>query len=342
MKLILITLSLVGLITGNPRTLQVREGVEGIFELLDHLEEELSKNIIFPSSKIVNGTLSSEGQFPFIVSLKIKNYNRYQHFCGGSAITTSHILTAAHCVDYVSLERLYVSIGDHDSKKKDRYEEIIPASEIILHKDFNPSNFENDIAIVKLRTPFTLHNRRQTIGMMEDRNMLQNLYNEDSAPDLTVLGWGTLSEGGPLPRILNYVKLPYVEHGVCRAAMSPYPVFDEMLCAGDVEKGQIDACQGDSGGPIVYRKEFKKEESQKRTFLYGPEWFLKNADIFARPSQYEVFDYEDKDQRIIEHGWELAGLVSWGIGCAKPGYAGIYTNVGHYKQWIADKIGKNY
>jgi len=84
--------------------------------------------------------------------------------------------------------------------------------------------------------------------------MLQNLYNEDSAPDLTVLGWGTLSEGGPLPRILNYVKLPYVDHGVCRAAMSPYPVFDEMLCAGDVEKGQIDACQGDSGGPIVYRK----------------------------------------------------------------------------------------
>ena len=29
---------------------------------------------------------------PFIPS-------RYMHFCGGSAITTTHILTAAHCVD---------------------------------------------------------------------------------------------------------------------------------------------------------------------------------------------------------------------------------------------------
>ena len=90
--------------------------------------------------------------------------------------------------------------------------------------------------------------------MMEDRNKLQKLQNENRTPNMTVLGWGTIREGGPLPKILHYVKLPYIDTGVCRAALNPYKVFDEMFCAGDISEGGVDACQGDSGGPIVIRR----------------------------------------------------------------------------------------
>ena len=34
----------------------------------------------------------------------------------------------------------------------------------------------------------------------------------------------------------------------------------------------------------------------------------------------------------------LAGLVSWGVGCGRPGYAGVYTNVASYKKWIDNHI----
>ena len=33
---------------------------------------------------------------------------------------------------------------------------------------------------------------------------------------------------------------------------------------------------------------------------------------------------------------ELAGIVSWGHECARPGFPGIYTDVSLYGKWIAE------
>jgi secreted trypsin-like serine protease len=32
--------------------------------------------------------------------------------------------------------------------------------------------------------------------------------------------------------------------------------------------------------------------------------------------------------------WELAGVISWGIGCAKRNQPGVMTNVAHFANWI--------
>ena len=39
-----------------------------------------------------------------------------------------------------------------------------------------------------------------------------------------------------------------------------------------------------------------------------------------------------------EEEYVLAGLVSWGIGCAQPGYAGIYTDVSRYTGWVQQNM----
>lgn len=40
----------------------------------------------------------------------------------------------------------------------------------------------------------------------------------------------------------------------------------------------------------------------------------------------------------LNNTWIQVGIVSWGIGCGRKGYPGVYTEVSFYKDWVIDQM----
>lgn len=47
----------------------------------------------------------------------------------------------------------------------------------------------------------------------------------------------------------------------------------------------------------------------------------------------------DSGGPLVYQGKQL-GIVSWGVGCAKPGYPGVYTDVTKFIAWIISECIK--
>ncbi|ESO89229.1 hypothetical protein LOTGIDRAFT_183243, partial [Lottia gigantea] len=70
------------------------------------------------------------------------------HWCGGTIISDTWILSAAHCF---TKNRILVRVGDHHHKKEDLDEQHFEVEELILHENYQRSTHDNDIALIKIK-----------------------------------------------------------------------------------------------------------------------------------------------------------------------------------------------
>ena len=79
-------------------------------------------------------------------------YDRFFLPCGGAIINKVWILTAAHCVHNKSIKNFRVRLGDWNARSRNEPypHEDFEIERIAIHDDFNPKNYNNDIALIKL------------------------------------------------------------------------------------------------------------------------------------------------------------------------------------------------
>ncbi|XP_050672349.1 trypsin-7-like isoform X10 [Leptidea sinapis] len=191
-------------------------------------------------SKIVGGYSTTILKFPYQV-LVILQHNGQKRVCGGSILNEEFILTAAHCVDDV--QSAVVAAGITDDRET---EKLIPVKHFEHHPNYNPKNFDYDVAYLQLCEKLNLDGRKK-----DAVHIVKAGSQVPVSTKVTVSGWGNTAENGTLSDVLRAVELNIVSVFECRKVYGKKDITQRMICAG-VPKGGKDNCQGDSGGPLVY------------------------------------------------------------------------------------------
>nr|XP_058159720.1 transmembrane protease serine 11D [Dasypus novemcinctus] len=200
--------------------------------------------------RIIGGIKAEEGDWPWQVSLQRNNF----HICGGTLISNTWILTAAHCFRSSSNPRQWtVNFGLSTTVPALR----MRVRSIVIHDNYEPITRENDIALMQLERGVTFTRNIHTVCLP--------VASQNIPPGSTayVTGWGSLEYGGNTVTELQQVQVRIISNNVCNAPASYNgAILPGMLCAG-LPGGGADACQGDSGGPLV------QEDSRRLWFLVG-------------------------------------------------------------------------
>ncbi|XP_032786319.1 chymotrypsin B [Daphnia magna] len=221
-------------------------------------------------NQIVSGTEATPNSWPFIVGL-MRPGSGIVH-CGGSLISETKILTAAHCFERMSMYELsqyVVKLGMHDrgdgDQKGDDAIMTRRISRIALHKAYNNRNFGFDIAIITMDSPVTYSKAISPVCLAPASGEL-DLYTGKKA---SVMGWGrTILNVIVGSQKLMQTEVPIISNGECRQNMpSTVNIVNHMLC---VSAAQSSTCQGDSGGPLVVQSEPGGAWHQVGIASFGP------------------------------------------------------------------------
>ena len=167
------------------------------------------------SSRTNGGNITKPHQYPWMALI----LHGPTGVCGGSLISSQHVLTAAHCVfrphsdKRLKADHIGVKLGLHN--KLDKKVPTIKVSKINLYdpcfKNTNVDESGPDIAILTLEKPVTFNDK---IGPVCLPSNAEKLHINKT---VTVTGWGNkfLKVHDPDPN-LKEVNLSVVSNDICR------------------------------------------------------------------------------------------------------------------------------
>ncbi|XP_058055202.1 serine protease SP24D-like [Anopheles bellator] len=188
---------------------------------------------VYKTSRIVGGSIASEGQFPYQVAL----LRGSSLSCGGSIIDARWVLTAAHCVysgnAVVPASAITVLAGTTNLNSGVRRAVV----RVVPHERYG--NFRNDVALLQLQQPLVTTATIRPIALRTS--------SVPTGSEVLISGWGRIYQGGPVSSVLRYNRANVLDDQRCRAVTG---ISSGLVCLNSaINNG---ACNGDSGGPAVW------------------------------------------------------------------------------------------
>ena len=256
------------------------------------------------SDMIVGGWPAKDNEWPWQVRL-YENAGDEWGFCGGSLIDSQWVLTAAHCVPNVT--SLVVGYGNVSRDKQKRVDSAL----VISHPSYNlKGNSDNDVALVKLASPVKFGKGTAKVSLASN-----DLYKASFGETAYVTGWGMLMEQEKLDKKYPEGKIPWGEFVPMR------------LMEVDVKIQDLEECRANYGGGV--------DAIPTGHLCAG---FAPGGKDSCQGDSGGPLVIADPTSKT---GWSQLGVVSFGVGCARPQLYGAYTRVDYFRKWIKGVLAAN-
>jgi trypsin len=293
-----------------------------------------------PTMRIVGGELVVDDSFAFVASLQLPSSG---HICGGSLITSSWVLTAAHCVFGLEGERLSglrVVLGDRDAAMTNYSSAGERAStsrttrlvkRIALHPAYDPykpfaGGLTWDLALLQLSAPVAASRVKPAVISFDVPKAGSNA---------TAAGFGWLFEPPSIPSEVDdqfscaACGIPCASESFCSWGLSCNATecrereFPEMA----PEAGKLRAVS------LPLRSTSECQAAIGKSFVSA-------AMLCAGPDQGGRDTCEGDSGGPLLLANKIIGVVSFGEGCARAGRFGAYirTSAQNASCFINDTI----
>ncbi|XP_072946801.1 collagenase-like [Epargyreus clarus] len=194
----------------------------------------------FDGSRIVGGSGSSVGQWPFFGGLVILLVDGRQSVCGSSLLSNTRAVTAAHCWRHGSLQARQFTVVLASNRLFSGGTRI-NTNRVEMHGSYNQNTLANDIAMVVINH-VAFNNNINRINLPAGTATYVGT-------NANAIGFGRTADGaaGANNQNLNHVTLTVISNDECRRTFGNF-ILASTLCTSGA--GGRSTCQGDSGGPL--------------------------------------------------------------------------------------------